>query len=251
MFTRISTEIIDWLALPVLLVIIVLLVRRKTGREFPNFFFYLLVIELAGIARLLVWQLATRNVYYYAFWISDVLMAFFTFFVVYELFVRRLFPRFFAIPFYRYMFPIAGLIIAFTVVPAALANRKVSLLLALIHGLEILQVTVLLFFVTLMVFMGRHWTRYEFSIAFGIGLQASSELIATANWAKDLFTKHLTDDLPLYAFDIACLIWLITFLKPEKPVPTLSGPISPEVLTEARKWQESAKGSITKKRDSE
>src|SRR5215470_10983035 len=206
MFAEILTQIIDWLGLPVLALIAVLLIWRKTQREFPYFLLYVLVVEFVGIARLLIFHFARKG-YFYAFWITEALIAIFTFLVSYELFVRRLFPRFLNIAFYRYLFPIAGLAIALIAVPAALQNRKGSLILAATHGLTILLVTVLLFFVGLMTFMGRRWSRYEFGIALGFGLQASAELIVSTKWTKDL---GYISDLPLIAFDAACLIWLIT-----------------------------------------
>ncbi|HKE32507.1 MAG TPA: hypothetical protein VKD65_12340 [Candidatus Angelobacter sp.] len=247
MFAGMLAQIVNWLGLPVLALIAVLLIRRKTQREFPYFFFYVLLVEFGGIVRFLVFHFA-RKAYFHTYWITEVLVAVFTFFVSYELFVRRLFPRFFAVTFYRYLFPSVGFIIAITAVPAAIATRKVSLLLTLIHGLTILLVTVLLFFVGLMLFMGRQWTRYEFGIASGLGLQAAAELIASANWARALFVRHISDRLPLIALDIACLIWLVTFLKPEKATPAPTQPVSSEVLKDAKKWQETLKGSLTGKK---
>jgi|SRR5215813_8218887 len=144
MFAGILTQIVDWLGLPVLAVIAVLLIWRKTQREFPYFFSYVVMVEFAGLARLFVFYFA-RRAYFYTFWITEVLVAVLTFFVAYELFVRRLFPRFFAVTFYRYLFAIAGVAIAFTAVHAALESHKTSLILALTHGLRILLVTVLFF----------------------------------------------------------------------------------------------------------
>ena len=248
MFARILTQIVNWLGLPILLAIAVLLFKRKAQREYPYFFAYIVLVELAGMVRLLVLELVPKR-YFGTFWVTNILIAVFGFLVSYELFARRLFPRFFTVALYRYLFPAIGIVLTLAAVLAALANRKISLLLALNHGLEILQVTVLVFFVALMQFMGRHWSRYEFGIALGRGVQASAELITSANWTRNAFIRHVTDQLPTFAFDVACIVWLVTFLKPEKTTAVPSGPLSPEVLTEARKWQEAAKGSVTGKTD--
>jgi len=93
-----------------------------------------------------------------------------------------------------------------------------------------------------MTFMGRRWSRYEFGIALGFGLQASAELIVSTKWTKDL---GYISELPLIAFDAACLIWLITFLKPEKTAPAPTQSVSPEVLEEAKKWQETLQESLS------
>src|SRR5215831_11789485 len=146
-------QIVYWVSLPVLLVVAVLLLSRKTQRAFPYFFSYIVILEFVGFTRLFVFYFA-RPAYYYTFWVTDVLIAVFTFLVAYELFIRRVFPRFSGVRFYRHLFPIAGFAIVALAVPAALASRKLSLLLAFIHGLEILRTTLLLFFIGLIILMG-------------------------------------------------------------------------------------------------
>jgi hypothetical protein len=240
-------DTINWFSLPILALLAGILVWRKTTREFPYFFCYVVVGESVDVTRLWAYYHWYRG-YLFVFWTTDVLIAIFTFLVAYELFVRRLFPRFYAVRFYRYLFPLAGFCIALIAAPSALVNSKVSLLLTLIHGLEILRVTVLLFFVGLMILMGRHWGRYEFGIALGLGIQASAMLVTSANWTRSLMSPHLTDRLPVVAYDVACLAWLLTFLRSERMSTIPANAIKPEVLQEAKRWEDTLKKSLTGKK---
>lgn len=240
-------QVIAWLSLPVLAMLAALIIWRKAVREFPYFFFYVALDEVVGLVRLAFYN-PTSRLYFYTYWTTDVLIAVFAFLSSYELFMNRLFPRFHKIRFYRYLFPVAALITTLIAVPAALQVQKGLHLLAAIHVLEVLRVTVLIFFVALMIFMGRRWNRYELGIALGLGIQASAVLATSAIWARSPFAKNILNWLPVVAFDIACLIWMITFLKPKEQVVSLGDPMKPEVLTEVRKWEENLKDSITGKK---
>lgn len=234
--------------MPVLAVLAVLLVRRKAPKEFPFFFSYIIVGVVVGVVRLCLYS-PRSIVYIYAYWITDVLIAIVALLATYELFVRRLFPRFHAVRFYRYLFPITAVIIALCAVPAALQLNRLGVIIRSIHVFEFLRVAILLFFVGLMLLMGRRWTRHEFGIALGLGIQASAVLLTSASWTQGARIRTLTVQLPVIAYDIACLIWLVTFLQPEKFTPPPTRPVSPEVLGEARKWQETLKESLTSKKN--
>jgi hypothetical protein len=58
----------------------------------------------------------------------------------------------------------------------------------------------------------------------------------------------MVDELPVFAYDLACLIWLISFLRPEQATPVATAPVSPEILDQARKWEETLKESVTGKK---
>ena len=246
MFTQLLAQIVGWLSLPVLAVLAGILVWRRALRAFPHFFNYVVINELVGLARLLAYH--APAMYGRIYWISDVLIAIFAFLATYELFAKRLFPRFSSVRFYHYLFPAAATVVSLVAVPPLIEMHRRSILLMTIHVFDVLRVAILFFFVGLMVFMGRRWTRYEFGIAMGLVVEASALLMTSVVWPSQSFIRHAMDQLPVIAYDIACLIWLITFLKQEKPEPVPSVPVSPEVLKEARKWEETLKGSLSKKK---
>jgi hypothetical protein len=94
--------------------------------------------------------------------------------------------------------------------------------------------------------MGREWPRYDFGIALGFGVQAAVALADTAVRSRLHYRPAILDNFEFVAYNISCLIWLITFWKPERPLTqTLADQITPETLHEAKKWEEILKGFIT------
>lgn len=240
---RLFWQVINWCALPVLALLALLLIWRGAARKFPYFLYYILADEVIGLVRLWLYNPAGR-LYFLTYYITDVMIAIFALLATCELFLKRLFPRFYEVRFYQHLFPIGAVVIALIVVPAVVALHKVSLLLMTIHGLEILRVLALLFFVGLMVAMGRRWSRYEFGIALGLGMQAAAVLATSALWVRSPFGHNVLDRLPVVAYDLACLVWLVTFLRPEKPPTVPSAPVQPEVLEQAREWERTLKDSL-------
>lgn len=234
--------------MPVLAVLTGILLWRGIYRQFPYFLMYVISGELVGLTRFLVHRFFLRW-YFQAYWMSDVLIELFALLACYELFIKRLFSRFYAIRFYRYLFPATAVGIALIVVPAMLQAKKINALLAAVHAVEVLRVMILIFFIGLMTFMGRRWTRYELGLALGLSVQAAVLLITSASW---LLTPRaiLSTWFPVVAYDIACVSWLITFLKREEQ-PLSAEPVSSEVLHEARKWEETLKESFTTKKQSD
>lgn len=240
---RLVWQVIDWCSLPMLAILAVFLIWQGVVRKFPYFFYYIIAGEVIGLVRLWFYNPASR-VYFITYYTTDVIIAIFALLATCELFLKRLFPRFYEVRFYRHLFPIAALAIALIVAPSVIALHKVSLLLMTIHGLEILRVLALLFFVGLMVVMGRHWSRYEFGIALGLGMLAAAVLATSALWVRSPFGRNVLNHLPVVAYDLACLVWLITFLRPEKPTMVPAAPVRPELLEQAREWERTLKDSL-------
>ena len=84
-----------------------ILVWRKLHREFPFFLWYVVVAEIGTVIRFGA-KLSSTNSYFYSYWISDLVNTVFNFLALYELFVRRLFPRSHRVRLYRYLFPAAA-----------------------------------------------------------------------------------------------------------------------------------------------
>ncbi len=238
--------LIDWLSAPVLVLLIGIFLWRKLYREYPLFFSYLVVTELAGIARF--WAISRGAVtYFYAYWISDLIITVFNFLAIYELFVRRIFPKFYKIGWYRFLFPILLAMAIFLAWVAAMAPHNVSALAIEDRILDAAIVAILMFFGVLMLIMGRQWTRYDFSIAFGFAVNASAFLLSTTFWAHSNY-GGFSIDLPVIAYDISALIWLFSFWSAEKTPEQAHAAISPELVSEARAWQSVLRNWISSKK---
>lgn len=244
--------IIYWLSLPILAMLAAILIRRKAFTDFPLFSWYIVLSCVVTLARFFAHS-GTNRTYFYTYWISEVALTVGALMASYELFGRRLFPNFHKVRLYRVLFPISAVVIIILTAVTAIESIRIALVfIKITHAFDFLRAAILFFFGALMLIMGRQWTRYELGIASGFALDTAVFLTTFAMWTiRGKTVPKVVNDLPVIAFDIACIIWLITFLKPETPELAPSKPVSPEVLQEARKWEETLKGSLSKKKDSD
>ncbi|HEY3767826.1 MAG TPA: hypothetical protein VGN44_04065 [Candidatus Angelobacter sp.] len=234
--------IIDWMGLPSLAVLACVLLYRRWYKEFPLFFSYVIIAELIGLARFFFMG-ATGKIYTYVYWISDTALAVFAFLATYELFVKRLFPAFYRTRVYRYLFPLTAIMVTGMAVVLALLGTHSSIFSKTIRMYGFLRAIILLFFVALMVIMGRLWSKQEFGIAFGFVLDVSTSLALMGIWSHSPNRSVVLDRLSVFAYDVACIIWIYCFWP--KPITAVTAKtISPEALQEAKKWEGSLKDFI-------
>jgi hypothetical protein len=89
--------------------------------------------------------------------------------------------------------------------------------------------------------MGRRWSKPEFGIALGFGLDVSAAFAMLAIVARNGNERGIVNRLPTLAYDIACLVWLYCFWTAPKVQSVPSAPLSTEALHEAKKWEDSLK----------
>ena len=241
MATHNWVDIIDWMALPLLALLAGVLLYRKYHREFPYFFSYVVATNVIGIARLLASRVGGK-VYYFVYWNSDIVVAAFAFLATYELFVKRLFPDFYKISFFRFLFPAVTVLITLLGASTALYGGNLKLLVVTGRVYESLRAAMLFFFVALMIFMGRRWSKQEFGIAFGFGLDVSAIFAFLAMLSRNASASEVAKRMPVLAYDLACIVWLYCFWS--APKATSPRALSPEALHEAKKWEASLKDFI-------
>ena len=236
----------NWFGLPALALLAILLIYRRWRRVFPLFFVYVIGAELIGIIRLVSLR-APGRLYARIYWISDTIFASLALLATYELFFKRLFPAFYRVRFYRTLFPAAAILIAGGAILGALLGGHFSILAKTIHFYLFLRTAVLFFFVVLMLVMGRQWTRQEFGIAFGFGLDVSTALLLLGPWAHNISGQNAAIAAWFVVpYDIACIIWLYCFWSAPKIQPELpAAPLTSGTLHEAKKWEESLKDYIS------
>lgn len=232
--------LLNWLGLPALALLAIFLIYRRWYRVFPFFLIYVIATEMIGLIRLAV--LRFPQIYDKVYWISDTLIAAGAFLATYELFFKRLFPVFYRVRFYRLLFPAVAILVTTAAVLIALLGGHFSILGTVIHIYEFLRAMVLLFFVVLMLVMGRHWDKQEFGIAIGFGLDVSFSLILLGTWIQTSRRSAVIAGWSVIAYDVACLIWLYVFWS--APKATLTGSLPPDALDEAKKWEGSLKDFI-------
>jgi hypothetical protein len=232
--------VLNWLGLPALALLAIILIYRRWNRVFPYFLIYVISAEAIGLIRLAASRFLPGG-YSKIYWISDTVLAAAAFLAAYELLFRRLFPAFYRVRFYRSLFPAAAILITVLMIVSALFGGHFSVLATAIHTYEFLLGAALFFFVLLMLVMGRHWGKQEFGIAFGFGLVASTSLIMLSIWSH-ASRRTAFAGWSVVAYDLACLIWLYCFwTAPKDQEATASPALSTEALQEARKWEGSLK----------
>jgi hypothetical protein len=239
-------DVVAWISLPLLVLLAGVMVWRRLQREFPFFFAYVTVTALVGVVRFIAYKGYSAKVYFYVFWSSDFVILLVTFLSIYEIFLKRIFPGFIRVRFYRYLFPVVAVIISlFAFMMALHAPDQRAAFLTTSRIFDFLRSAVIGFFVCLILFMGRAFVGYEFSITAGFGIQAAIALAHAAVRLRQSSRSVAMERLELIAFDIACLIWLLSFSIGKSAVPNHGQDRDLTTLQEARKWEESLKDFIT------
>jgi len=241
------SNLLFWFAVVVLSLLSAVFLWRQIWRDLPLFFLYIISAPIIGILRFTVYPLS-RGAYFYVYWVSELAGAVFCSLALYEVFIRRVFPRFHKVRFYRGLFPAAAAaILLLTIVAVLLSPDRKSSFEAASSAFDFVRTAFLVFVMVLMLLMGRQWGRYDLGITLGFGIQAAAALANAA--VRTRLGGHrsaIFDTAEFVTFEIACVIWLITFLKPETPDRLQpAGPLDASVLPQARKWESVVKEWLT------
>lgn len=241
-FSKGLNYFLAWFPVVALLLVFCFLVARRTYRELPYFFVYVLNALLIGVARYAAYFLS-RDLYIYVYWISELAGAVVVTLALYEVFLRRLFAKFHKVRFYRSFFAIVALVVlVLTIFTALQAPDEGKAFLMASRAYDFVRTAILVVLVALMALMGRQWTRFDFGIALGFGVQAAMALINAAVRTRLHYQPTVLDLVEAVSYNLSCLIWLITFWKPESPRALFSGDqLNPQMLKEARTWETTLK----------
>jgi hypothetical protein len=240
-------QLLGWLALPLLAALAGVLLWRKAYREFPLFFGYVLTAILATVVRWMAYRVSYKS-YYFAYWTSDLLLFALGLAVTYDLFARRIFAGYHRVRFYRIAVPIAILIvIALTVAAVEMPNRTTIFLIAS-RVLSLLEVALVVFFGGLMLFLDRKWTDYEIGIASGFALSHCVQLMVALVRMKFQYEVTIVDQFPAWAYDVACILWIVYCRKVPEQRGVSAVPLQKEWLEEARRLEQHLRDWLSKRR---
>jgi hypothetical protein len=232
-------SVLSYLAVPLLLVVMAMMIYRRLYREFPFFFSYIVVVVLVEVVRFALFHLRMPNPYFYIYWITEAAEVLLGFLVVYEVFLIRLFPGFKITVIYRRLFPAMGVIVTaltiwiFLSLPSTGPSRIVTLIGSATLALNFCQVSFLIFFAGLALYMEREPGPYEVGIGVGFGIHAAVKLFATGQGVGHAYAPTWVYQLPTISYLVAILIWLY-FLVQSVPEPEET-PITQEMLDQAEK----------------
>lgn len=231
------TSVLTYLGPLLLLVVIGVMIYRKLYREFPFFFVYLLVVVLTELIRYVFFRLRMPLPFFYTYWITEALEVLLGFLVLYEVFLIRLFPGFNVTVIYRWLFPTMGIsVLGLTVwmflgAPSTGPSKIVRVIGAATMALNFCQVSFLIFFAGLTVYMQRELGRYEAGIGTGFGIHAAVKLFVTGQWAGRSYASARLDQLPTISYLLAILIWLFFLSKSDPELENT--PITKEMVDKA------------------
>src|SRR5215469_1312340 len=177
--------VLPFVILTLLLAVVAVMVYRKLYREFPFFFTYLVTVIAAEVIRQVIFHFRMWTLYFYIYWITEALAVLISFFVLYEVFLVRLFPGFNITVIYRRLFPVMGVVVLaltawmFFSAPSKGPSQAVAVIGESTLALSFCQVAFLTFFGGLMLFMSREWRRHELGIAVGFGFYGAVKLFVT------------------------------------------------------------------------
>lgn len=234
--------VLRWFPVLATVVLTGIFVWRRLYRELPFFFLYL-VAALLGLVARVIGALYLKAAFFYIYSISDLAGSLVVFLAIYEVFLKRLFPGFFKTHFYRNLFPLVGaVILLITILTAIRAPDRRAAFQAASQAFDFARTAVLGFCVVLILLMGRRWTKYNFAIVMGFGIQAAVAMIDVAVSARLHRQTEFMGYAELIAYNAGCLIWLIGFWKPEKPIHVASADqLTPQTVQQAREWEDSLK----------
>lgn len=199
------------------LAIAVAIVRRRAHQEYPFFFSYMIMeltrtVVLAGIGRL-------SPSYFYAYWISECLVAMFGFLVVEEVFrkafERRLGLQKFGAAVYRYslLLLIVTAVLITVFVPGNESNKLIAGILTLKRTQSFVRVGLVGCLFAFVFLLGLPWGNYSVGIALGFALYGAVELavmVGRSHYGPSFY--------PIWAWSILCagasqrLVWAAYFM---------------------------------------
>ncbi|HKF22840.1 MAG TPA: hypothetical protein VKE93_14815 [Candidatus Angelobacter sp.] len=239
---------VRWFPVIAVVVLAAIFVWRQLWRQLPFFFLYLIAALLVVATKIAAFHIG-HTTYFYTYWIADLVGSVVVFLAMYEVFLRRLFTGFQKNRFYRNIFPLfAALTLVLTVLTALQAPDKRAAFQMASRGFDFTRTAVLVFFIGLMAFMGRHWPKYDLGITLGFGIQAAVALADSAVRTLTHYTPTVLGTVEFAAYNVTCVIWLITFWKPERKSLQSAEQLDPAMLEQARSWEEQLKDWIAPRR---
>lgn len=231
-------------------VLCLLLLLRRSYREFPMFFAFSTVSVVGAVAGLAVSNNSAlyRNLY----WTNEALDIFLVFFALQEAF-RSVFRNFLGMKWFRWLFPGIGiLMIVVAVLRTILIPRPAHSLftvtiLALEIGVGFLQFGIFSLFIVLIRIFHLRWRQHPVGIVVGFGICAAGSLVAFL-LRSEIGTKFepVVRIAPPIAYIIGVAVWLATFLRGPSGAAKGDGiPFTPEqMITELKRHTKVVKGIL-------
>ena len=209
-------------------VVACVLIAKRVWEKFPSFSAYVLVVTGTALLKLAV--SGNGRVYFYTYWICEVIAIVLGLFVVREIFMNLFAPhralRKLATLCFRVavvMLVIMGCVVIYVQSPGAQGITKTILIGE--EATRVVEVGLIMFLFLASSAFGLHWRQNVFGIALGLGIFTAVELVALA------MRLHFgSGTLPAFsiarilAFELSLLVWLGYMLAPERATSNVEVP---------------------------
>lgn len=215
------TNIFWWETIPMQAVLLYLLLRNTSIKNYPFFFAYTGFSIFTGIGRFALRN--TSHPYLYFYWASDAVLVLLAIAILHEVF-KTVFGNLRHKLWFRMIFPIVLTgTLALTIVHAeSLFTGKLSLfavILASELAMRFLQVALFVLLICLVALFGLRWRQQAFGISAGFGIHASVCLLASTKlYEVGANFEGWWGVATLAAYTVAVVIWLCYFTGAPEPV---------------------------------
>lgn len=214
------TQMCLWCAQPILQsVVAVVFWRRKLHRQFPVFFWFLVAQVVIFGVTFPLYNDATYNWYFWAYWAGEATNAIFGFKVIHEIFLDVFRPYHALKDLGTPVFKWAGVVMLLVSVVVAASNSYsqdpvVHAVTTLERSVCMVQFGLILFLILFSRFLGVSRKQVSFGIALGFGTFAGTELLLLAMNAGGLVGQGNLNLVNMLSYNLAILIWMAYSLAP-------------------------------------
>ena len=211
-----------WLAPIVQVCLMVCMVRRGQRRRFPAFFAYTAIMLVFFVAGVVSYRLS-YNIYFYVYWVGQLLVVGAEFAVMHEIFRSIFLPYESLRELGDVLFKWSAMVLVLVAVVcavsghAAVDNRAIQTIVILERSVRVMQVGLVLFLFLFASHVGLTTRSHIFGLALGFGIFAAIQLAVVTVWA--LMGTEGNNELGLLssgAYNVACCLWL-QYLRTREP----------------------------------
>ncbi len=231
-----------WCAQPILQsVVAAILWRRKLYKQFPVFFWFL-VVQVANFAVIFpLWRTGDYGLYFYPFWIGEAVNAVLGFKVIHEIFLNVFRPYHTLKDLGTLLFKWAGVVMLMVSVVVAFSSSfdqspLVHAVTTLQRSVRIVQLGLILFMLLFSRFLGVSRKQISFGISLGFGLFAGVELILMALNSGGFVKQGLFNLINMVTYLGAVLVWLSYSVSPKASQESVGNRL------QTQRWEEGLAG---------
>ncbi len=231
-----ASTVISYSAIAMMMLAVIAMVSRGLFRQLPIFGIFAVYEVIANPVTHWTLLHCTINTYFYVYWVVQFIEAVLTLLTIQELFrvvlrpygsFRSIAPSLFWTAALIFL-PIAAWMGLTT--PRPIVARVTTTLISVQRSFSFIQLSMILLLFIFCRLFALHIRHHAFGIAFGFGLAACIEALASSFRVQLGITNAVVYNMVMpLAFDLGALIWVFTLVRSEAQVGIVETPLSPQL----------------------